>query len=75
MHFSKSHATEDCNIKKECDKLINEKKNPTSSSSPTATVGRLRHLTEDDEEHVSEDSSDVLLDPPSNDTNEVDLHA
>jgi hypothetical protein len=28
---------------------------------------------EDDEEPVSEDSSDVLLDPPSNDTNEVDL--
>jgi len=72
-HLSRLHATEDCHIKKECDKIINDKMNSTSGSPTSGTTGKLHHLTEDPDETEIEDSSDVLPDPPSNDTNEADL--
>jgi len=72
-HLLKSHATEDCHIKKECEKAINEKKTSSSETPTSATTGRLRHLTEEPEDIEVEDNSDVLPDPPSNDTNEDDL--
>jgi hypothetical protein len=53
--------------------LIADKKGSSSGSVTSATVGKLRHLTDDADDSLLEDSSDVLPDPPSNDTNGADL--
>jgi hypothetical protein len=72
-HLSKSHSTEDCHVKKECDKLIADKKNSSSSSSALSSAGKLQHLTEETEDCGVEDSSEFLPGPTSNDTYEADL--
>jgi hypothetical protein len=43
FHLTKSHSTDECNVKKECDKLLVDHKNGTSSSSQNAgSTGQLR---------------------------------
>jgi hypothetical protein len=75
FHLSKSHCTDNCYLKKECDKVRSQPKESNVKSSTTcgATVGQLRHVTEymyEDavETDVPEDTQDE-----SNDTNEADL--
>jgi len=71
-HLSKTHPTEKCFIKLECDKLIDARKG-TGSSTPSlsTTTGQLRHITED-----CENSDDLEMfvsddvDYVTNDTNE-----
>jgi len=72
-HLSKTHQTDACAVKKECDRIISG--NPTrnsSSTKPTASnVGQLRHLTEEshvveDDEETPDNEDDMLV----NDTNE-----
>jgi len=75
-HLTKSHATSDCNVKHECDKLIADKKK--SSTTPASTVRKLRHIQDKlPETSVSEDNvdiEDVVLDSTTgNDTNKADL--
>jgi hypothetical protein len=41
-HISKSHTTAECSIKKECDKIVTDKKGSTSSS--PIPVGSSGHL-------------------------------
>jgi len=72
-HLSKSHPMEDCYVTKECDKLIADKKNSSSSSSALSSAGKLRQLTGETEDCGVEDSSEFLPEPTSNDTNEADL--
>ncbi len=74
-HLSKSHTTADCSVKKECDKLVLDQKNGTSSSSPiTGSTGYLRHFTDNVfEDAAAENTVDASTDDVSNDTNEEDL--
>jgi hypothetical protein len=79
-HLSKTHSTVDCNVTKECNKLIASKRNASASngsnsSGTSSTTGNLRHITEE----VYEDAIDAV-DPKDesnvhsdNDTNETDL--
>jgi hypothetical protein len=72
-HLSKSHPTADCNVKKECDKLLMDKKDMVSTPS-TNSSGQLRHITEETfEDAVSDTITDGNDDVCSNDTNEADL--
>ena len=73
FHLSKTHHTNDCHVKKECDKLRASKSpsSTTSSASTSSVQGQLRHLTDqgDFEDSVFEDVSDSIDDVPINDTN------
>jgi hypothetical protein len=75
FHLSKSHLTADCNVKKECDKLIHSKKSSSISSDHAVKTGTLRHITEE----IFEDAADVVdsdsntNEVPDNDTNEDSL--
>jgi len=42
-------------------------------SGTSTSAGKVRHITEEFEDSPVEDSSDMMLDPPDNDTNEADL--
>jgi len=78
--LTKSHCTDDCHVRKECNKLVASKRNSATSNSSqhSATgpsTGNLRHITEE----VYEDAVDIE-DPKDdssvhshNDTNESDL--
>jgi hypothetical protein len=78
FHLTTSHATNDCNVKKDCNRQIASKRSQssttTSQGSGTNQVA-LRHITEE----VFEDALDQTEEPdePSNhltdDTNESDL--
>jgi hypothetical protein len=71
-HLTKSHPTTDCNVKKECDKLLAGNKD---SSTTSVSSGQLRNVKEDMfEDAVSDDIEDVLPETPSNDTNKDDLY-
>jgi hypothetical protein len=72
-HLSKSHATEDCSVRKECMKAQATKKDNTNSA--TKVTGQLRNIKEElFEDAVSEDliEDDIPADC-SNDTKEDDL--
>lgn len=75
-HLSKSCTTADCSVKKDCDKLLLDKQNGISSSSPTANLtGHLRHITDDVfEDAIAEDPVDASLADVSNDTNDNVFH-
>jgi hypothetical protein len=77
-HLTKNHQTPNCYIKKECEKLVANKKSnvPTPGSSTSASQGQLHHLTEEqvEEETFDDDVADSLLDQSCNDTNEEDLY-
>jgi hypothetical protein len=73
-HLSKTHPTEKCSVKKECDRILAAMQNTTNSpgNSPVST-GQLRHITEDTNiESVVEEASVVDFDI-GNDTNEEAL--
>jgi hypothetical protein len=73
-HLTKSHPTEKCGVKKECDEQVATRKAARSSSSPTSAVGQLRHVTE--ESFVDAETEEVYepdLDTTGNDTNEASL--
>jgi hypothetical protein len=71
FHLSKSHPSADCNVKKECDKLIHSKKSSSISSDQTVKTGTLCHITEE----IFEDAAEVVVsdshtdEVPDNDTN------
>jgi len=74
FHLTKSHLTSSCDVKKECDKLLQTKKatNSNVSSSSTAVAGQLHHITEeedDPQDNVFDDSADVSNED-DNDTND-----
>jgi hypothetical protein len=74
-HLSKSHTTDDCSVKKDCDKQVADRRPNTSSSiSNTGVSGHLRHMKDDIfEDAVSDDVADDILIDSSNDTNEDEL--
>jgi len=71
FHLSLSHPTADCNVKKECDKLIHSKKSSSIPSDHTVKTGTLCHITEE----IFEDAAEVVVsnshtsEVPDNDTN------
>ncbi len=77
--MTKSHSTADCQVKKECNKIlaaqqINSSNAVTSGSQSGVSTGQLRHLTEEAFEDALElEIKDESDDVTSNDTNEVDL--
>ncbi len=77
-HLTKTHDTDACHIKKECDKLIQLKKGLSQSSSygiSANTTGQLHHLTEEEfEDAVSVNvTDDAVLHASHNDTDDNDL--
>jgi hypothetical protein len=68
-HLSKSHTTDECNVKKECENLLAGKKNAVSASTPqssNSTAGHLHNLKEDIfEDAVAEDIVELLPERPS----------
>jgi len=78
-HLTKSHSTADCQVKKECDKLlaaqrINSSNAVAPGSQSGVSTGQLRHLTEEAFEDALElEHKDESDDVTSNNTNEVDL--
>jgi hypothetical protein len=73
FHLTASHQTTSCDVKKECDKLLQAKKSSsTASPSSTLTSGQLHHITEEEEilqDSLVDDSSAVSNDD-HNDTND-----
>jgi hypothetical protein len=73
-HLSKSHPTADCNVKKECDIMLADRKNNSSSTQNASSSGQLRNLKEEIfEDAISEDVPVDLIDDSTNDTNEDEL--
>ena len=72
-HLCDNHSTLNCNVKKDCEKLLTAK---TSSSSSSAGNAHLRHITEElFEDAITSDTEDIVTsDALSNDTNEASLH-
>jgi spore coat protein CotF len=74
-HLSKTHTTENCHVKKECDKVFASRS--TSSSTASASnnsTGQLRHLTEDVFEDACGDHIEDSIEDESNDANEESLN-
>jgi hypothetical protein len=73
-----SHGTADCDVKKECDKLLASSKGTSAGSQNSTTApstGQLRHLTEEIFEDAVDlaDSKDESFEQVDNDTNDSDL--
>jgi len=75
FHLSKSHCTDNCYLKKECEKIRSQNKdsNTKSVTQNGTTVGQLRHITEDVYEDAVESEGIEVVQDESNDTNEADL--
>jgi len=75
-HLSKTHPTSQCDVKKECDKLLLAQKSSGSNQNNSQSVhGQLRHITEVSiQEDVPEDSDDVSNEDFHNDTNDAVLN-
>jgi len=72
-HLSKTHLTDKCNVKLECDALIASQKS-TSSGTAMTNSGRLRHVTEETyEDALTEDVVEDVDENGVNDTNEEEL--
>jgi hypothetical protein len=74
-HLSRSHTTENCHVKKECDATVagrGSSNNPSSNSA--STTGQLQHITEESfEDAIDDQVVDSSEDVPNN-TNEDNLH-
>jgi hypothetical protein len=72
--LSSTHSTANCNIKKECDRILASKRSESgdASNSSSSVTGQLRHLTDESfEDAVESEPRDEI--EPCNDTNESDL--
>jgi len=72
-HLSDTHGTNDCHVKKACEKQQNSDHHSTVSSSTKSSTGQLRHLTEDIFVDAESDAIPVDCDTSGNDTNEESL--
>jgi hypothetical protein len=74
-HLSKTHSTDTCAVKKECERLLASRSNSqTASSPPSSSTGQLRHLTEETFEDALVYPIDDSTEEVSNGTNEDSLH-
>jgi len=73
FHLPKSHPTEKCHVKLECDKCLGNKKKPSVPQLITTPVGQLRHMTEEIFEDTVEDDVTVAEPEIGSDTNEASL--
>jgi hypothetical protein len=89
FHLTKTHLTEDCNLKRECDKIIQAKRRSNANQGGSASnsssqggqtsgaSGHLRLVTEEvfADANMHEDLAEVVADEcDGNDTNEADLY-
>jgi hypothetical protein len=73
-HLSKTHSTESCTVKKECDAMVAAQKSAATTTTTQVPTGRLRHITEEHyEDALTEDVVDTDVPPVDNDTNEAEL--
>jgi hypothetical protein len=73
-HLSKTHPTEMCTVKKECDAMIAAQKSANVASSTQVSTGRLRHITDENfEDALTEDVVDTVVEHEDNDTNKAEL--
>jgi len=73
-HLSKTHPTEMCTVKKECDAMIAAQKSANVASSTQVSTGCLRHITDENfEDALTEDVVDIVVEHEDNDTNEAEL--
>jgi hypothetical protein len=72
-HLCDNHLTQNCNVKRECEKLLTTKK---SSPSPLAQTGQLRHISKEslDDDIVSDSNDAFVSEDMTNDTNEASLY-
>jgi hypothetical protein len=56
----KSHPTEKCGVKKECEEIIAGHKTNKSSQSTSSSTGQLRHITEEDFVDAAADEDTLL---------------
>jgi hypothetical protein len=52
-HLAKTHVTDDCHVKKECERMLASKRSKSGSSTPQNAVssvsqGNLKHITEEE---------------------------
>jgi hypothetical protein len=75
-HLSKTHPTSQCDVKKECDKLLLAKNSSGGNQRTSQTTqGQLRHITEDFvQEEDDEECEEVSSEEFPNDTNEAVLN-
>jgi len=74
-HLSKTQTTENCHVKKECDKVLaSQSTSSLNASAPNTLTGQLRHLTEDIFEDACVDHVEDSIEDESNDTNEESLN-
>jgi len=73
-HLTKSHPTNECYIKKECEKILASKKHQGSDvTTSKVSNGQLRNIKEDLDEELVLDDDIVESLSESNDTNDDDL--
>jgi hypothetical protein len=77
-HLAKTHVTDDCHVKKECERMLASKRSKSGSSTPQNSVssvsqGNLRHITEEEFADALDEDKDESSDHFTNDTNESDL--
>jgi len=71
-HLCETHSTMNCNVKRECEKLLATK---TSALSSSAETGQLHYITDELFEDATSESEDVVDSAVlTNDTNEASLH-
>jgi len=69
-HLSKTHLTENCHVKKECDAIVAGRGNTQSSTSTsTNPSGHLRHMIEESFEDAIADQVEDSSAEATNDTN------
>jgi len=72
-HLSKSHTTDDCHVKEECERNLGNKK-PTVPQVVTTNIGQMHHITEDVFADAAEDNVTIVESSDlGNDTNEDSL--
>jgi len=74
-HLAKSHPTEKCGVKLECDELLASCQKTKSPGTLSSASGQLRHITEETfTDAASEEVTELLSDSNGNDTNEESLY-
>jgi len=73
--LSKTHTTDNCHVKRECDKILaGQNASSLNVSASTNSTGQLHHITEDIFEDACVEYVEDSIEDESNDTNEESLN-
>jgi len=70
-HLAKTHPTEDCAVKKECDRIFASKNTSMVSNSSSSATGQLRHIMENIFEDAENDDNQVDVDSANNTNQDI----